>query len=204
MGFILHHSQTSPFVRKVMVTAHETGLVDDIEIVPASGTPLEPGTMPLAQNPLGKIPVMERPDGPALMDSRVICRYLNAHAGSTLYPEARIWEVLTLEALAHGISEACVAMVYEGRLRPENMQMPEIVEAQWQKASRTIDAVNARWVSHLSGRLDAAQIALGCALAYIDYRLPERDWRSGHDGLANWFARFSERPSMQATTPPKA
>ena len=204
MGLILHYSPASPFVRMVMVVAHETGQIDEIETVSAVGTPLEPGTMPIAQNPLGKIPTLERPDGPALVDSRVICRFLDSQAGGRLYPEGRIWEVLTLEALGHGLTEAVLAMTYEARLRPEEMQSAEIVEAQWQKARRAADAVNARWMSHLSGPIDAAQIALACGLGYADFRQSAYDWRSGNEALAEWFARFSERPSMQATMPPEA
>lgn len=204
MGFILHYSPASPFVRMVMVTAHETGLIDEIDPVVVAGTPLDPGTMPVAQNPLGKIPTLERPDGPALFDSRVICRFLDAQAGGTLYPEARIWEVLTLEALAHGLTEAVLLMTYEARLRPEAMQSTEIVEAQWQKALRAATAANTRWMSHLSGPLDAAQIAVACGLGYVDFRHPARDWRSGNEALAEWYARFCGRPSMQATAPPEA
>ena len=203
MAFILHHSPASPFVRMVMVVAHETGQADEIDTVAAQGTPLEPGTMPVVQNPLGKIPTLERPDGPALFDSRVICRFLDARAGGRLYPESRVWEVLTLEALAHGLTEAVLLMTYEARLRPEEKQSPEIVEAQWKKAHRSVEAANSRWMSHLSGPIDAAQIALACGLGYADFRHPGRDWRTGHDALADWYARFLERPSMQATMPPE-
>ena len=84
------------------------------------GTPVAPGTMPVTRNPLGKIPVLEREDGPALYDSRVICRYLDDLAGGGLYPEKpRLWETLTLEATGDGMMEAAVLMVYEERTRPE-------------------------------------------------------------------------------------
>ncbi|MFY0633629.1 MAG: glutathione S-transferase [Vannielia sp.] len=204
MPYILHHSPASPFVRMVMVVAHEVGLVDEIECSASVGTPLEPGSMPVAQNPLGKIPTLERPDGPAMFDSRVICRFLDSQASGKLYPEGRIWEVLTLEAMAHGVTEAILAMTYEARLRPEEKQSAEIVEAQWSKAHRAAAQANSRWMSHLSGPIDAAQIALACGLGYADFRHPARDWRSGNEALAEWFARFSERPSMQATQPPEA
>ncbi len=204
MPYILHYSPASPFVRMVMVVAHELGLADEIECVEAAGTPLAPGTMPVAQNPLGKIPTLERPDGPAMFDSRVICRFLDAQGAKRLYPDSRIWEVLTLEALAHGLTEAVLLMTYEARLRPPEKQMPEIVDAQWAKAHRSAVAANSRWMSHLSGPLDAAQIALACGLGYADFRHPHRDWRTGNDALAEWYARFSERPSMQATRPPEA
>ena len=84
----LYHSPTSPYVRKVMVLLHETGQIADVELIPATGTPVDPGSMPLALNPLGKIPALERGDGPALYDSRVICRFLDDRAARGLYPGA--------------------------------------------------------------------------------------------------------------------
>ena len=198
----LYHSPASPFVRKIMVVMQETGQFDDVEIIAASGTAIDTGTMPIAQNPLGKIPALERADGPALYDSRVIMRYLDDRAGGRLYPEApRLWETLTLEATAEGIIEAALAMVYEVRLRPQDMQFSGFVDAQWLKAARALDAIEARWMSHLNGRLDAAHIGLGCALGYIDFRLADRNWRENRPLLAAWYAEFSKRDSMQATEP---
>ena len=198
----LYHSPTSPFVRKVMVVLHETGQLDAVELVPASGNPVEPGTMPVARNPLGKVPTLERTDGPALYDSRVICRYLDDLAGGGLYPaKPRLWETLTLEATADGMMEAAVLMVYESRTRPPERQHPAWVEAQWTKVAHALDALEARWISHLAGPLDAAQIAVGCALGYLAFRHAARDWRAGRPALAAWDARFAERPSMQATRP---
>ena len=198
----LYHSATSPYVRKVMVVLHETGLLDQVTLVPASGTPTAPGTMPVAQNPLGKIPALERDDGPAIYDSRVICRFLAERAGTGLYPEGNaLWEALTLEATADGICDAAILMVYEGRLRPEEKQMPEWVEGQWSKVARALDALNARWLGHLHGPLSIGQIAVGCALEYVDLRHGARNWRQGRDGLAAWQAGFAARDSMMATRP---
>ena len=198
----LYHSPTSPFARKVRVVLLETGLAGRVEFVSVSGTPLDPGTMPVAQNPLGKLPALERPDGPAIYDSRVICRYLDDLGGGRLYPaKPRLWETLTLEATAHGISEAALAIVYEVRVRPSEQRSDAWIEGQWGKVARALDAIEGRWMAHLAGRLDCAQIAVGCALGYLDLRHGERDWRAGRPALAAWEARFSDRPSMQATRP---
>jgi glutathione S-transferase len=198
----LHYAPTSPFARKVVVALHEAGLVDRVELLRAEGTPLAPGTMPVVLNPLGKIPCLERPDGPALYDSRVICRYLDDLSGGRLYPgKPRLWEALTLEATADGIAEAMLAIVYEARLRPEEHRREEIVEAQWGKVVRALDAAEGRWMAYLAGPFDMAQAALGCALGYLDLRGAERDWRAGQPGLAAWAARVAERPSMAATRP---
>ncbi|MDV7145952.1 glutathione S-transferase [Tropicimonas sp. TH_r6] len=197
----LFHAPASPFVRKVMVLLHETGQLADVEIVAATGTPVDSAQMPVSENPLGKIPTLVRPSGPALFDSRVICRYLDQRAGSGLFPERRLWEVLTLEALADGIMEAAVLMVYETRCRPEEKVHAPWVEGQWAKIGRALNALEGRWMSHLAGPLDMGQIACGCALGYLDFRLGDRDWRRGRDGVADWERRFASRESMLATLP---
>ncbi|HHI69994.1 MAG TPA: glutathione S-transferase [Rhodobacteraceae bacterium] len=197
----LYYASASPFARKCIVTLHETGQLDDVELVTATGTPLDASQMPVAHNPLGKLPALSRPDGPAIYDSRVICRYLDARADGGLYPERSLWETLTLEATADGIMDAAVLMVYEGRCRPENLQSADWVEAQWEKISRALDAVNTRWMSHLAGPLDMSHIAIGCALGYLDFRHDQRNWRKGRDALDDWFAVFAERPGMRASRP---
>lgn len=199
----LYHAPASPFVRKVMMVLHETDQLNDVEIVPAIGTAVDTGSMPLAQNPLGKIPALERADGPAIYDSRVICRYLDARANAGLYPEGnRLWDTLTLEATADGIMDAAILMVYEGRVRPEEYQYAPWVDAQWGKIQRAISALNTRWISHLSAsHPHMGQIATACALGYCDFRLPDRNWRMDNEALADWFKNYGARDSFQATIP---
>ena len=173
----LYYASASPFVRKVMVTLHETGQLDDVELVPASGTPLDATDMPTAHNPLGKLPALTRPDGPAIYDSRVICRYLDARAKAGLYPDRTLWETLTIEATA------------------------DWVNGQWGKTSRALDVLPTRWMSHLATPPDMGHIAIGCALGYLDFRHDDRNWRKGRNTQDDWFATFAERPSMKATRP---
>ena len=202
MTLTLLHSGTSPYVRKVDVLLREAGLADRIKRTPGSGTPLQPNEDAIRVNPLGKVPALIRDDGPALYDSRVICRYIDeTMAGGRYYPETRLWEVLTLEATADGMLDAALLMVYEGRLRPEEKRFEAFVEAQWAKIDRALDALESRWISHLSGPVDMGQIAVGCALGYLDLRHGARGWRETRPGLAAWYATFAERPSMQATVP---
>lgn len=200
----LSYSPTSPYVRKVMVLLHETGQADDVTLETMMTTPLAPDAALLSKNPLTKVPALERDEGPTLYDSRVICAYLDDRAGGKLYPTgARRWDTLTLEATADGILDAALSMVYEGRMRPEDKQMPEWIEGQWGKIERAVSALNTRWVSHLSGPLTMGHIAVGCALGYLDFRHNARNWRKGNDALAKWFDMFDSRPSMQETAPPK-
>jgi len=198
----LYHAPASPFVRKVTVLLHEAGAMDRVTLIPAAGTPLDPGTMPVDRNPLGKIPALEREDGPTLYDSRVICRFLDDTLQAGLYPAApHLWETLVLEATADGISDAAVLMRYEEHVRPKASQSPEWLAGQWSKIDRTLTAVEGRWISHLSGPVDMGQIALGAALGYLDLRHSQRDWRATRPVLARWWGDFSKRPSMLATHP---
>jgi len=199
----LAYSPTSPYVRKVMVLLHETGQLDDVALENLATTPFDPAEGLLPSNPLGKVPALERSEGPALYDSRVICAYLNDRAGGSLYGKgAGHWDILTLEATADGILDAALLITYEARLRPEDKRMDAWADAQWDKIARACAALNTRWMSHLSGPLDMGQIAVACALGYVDFRHDARGWRAGNDALAAWFENFDSRPSMQATRPP--
>ena len=197
----LFHSPASPFVRKVMVVLHETDQLDKVELIPTATTPVATNPELKAANPLGKLPALIRDDGPTVYDSRVICRYLDSLGGGTLYPEARVWDVLTLEATADGLMEAAVLMVYEHRVRPEDKVFDGWVEAQWGKAMGAVQAINDRWMGHLAGPMDAGQIGVACALGYLDFRHPDHDWRVACPDLAAWYAKMQDRPSIAATAP---
>ncbi len=200
----LYHAPTSPYVRKVMILLHETGLLDRVEIVDGGGSPVSPNPATVAANPLGKVPCLERGDGPAIFDSRVICRYVDSlHGGHKFYPAgAALWSTLTLEALADGILDAGILMVYEARLRPEEIRFAPWVDAQRLKITRSIDALENNWLAHLSGPVDAGAVAVACALGYMDLRFADLGWRKTSPKLAAWHARFAERPSYVATVPP--
>jgi glutathione S-transferase len=191
-------SPPSPFARKARVLLRETGSIDRVEEVQVSSTPLNSAQEILVANPLGKIPALIREDGPAIYDSRVITRYLDDMADSGLYPTTSLYEVLTLEATADELMVVTVGMIYGERYRED---APDWTEAQWGKAARAIAAINSRWMSHLNGPLNMAQIAVSCALSYVDLRHDARNWRHGNEALANWQAEFENRDSMQATKP---
>lgn len=199
----LYYSPTSPYVRKVMVLLHETGQLDDVDLHSASTSPVATADGLPAKNPLGKVPALERADGPTLYDSRVICAYLDARGGDKLYPiGARRWDTLTLEATADGIADAALLITYEARLRPDDKRWDEWADAQWAKVANACAALNTRWMSHLNGPLDMGQISVACALAYVDFRHDARGWRKGNDALAAWYADFAARDAMVATAAP--
>ena len=198
----LYFSPASPFVRKVRVCLIESGLGARTELVAVSGNAVDPGTMPVDLNPLGKIPALALGDGRVLYDSRVICRYLDQRAGGLFYPaDARLWDALVVEALADGIMDAGVLITYESRVRPEEMRFAPWVDGQWAKIARALDELERRWLPLLQGPFGMAQIAAACALAYLDLRHDARQWRKGHAALAAWEAALRERPSLVATRP---
>ena len=194
-------SPASPFVRKCRVVLLETGQ-DDVAVVDVMASPMGGDAALNAANPSGKIPALVREDGPAIYDSRIICRFLDARAGAGLYPEARLWDVLSLEANADAVMDAAVGMTYEKRFREgPGLVWDEWLDRQWDKVTRSLDALEARSMPLLEGPLNAAQIAVGCALGYLDLRHDARGWRTGRDALAAWEARFADREAMRATRP---
>jgi glutathione S-transferase len=197
----LIQAPASPFARKARVVIHETGLSGRVEEVPVATTPLAQDPTLVRANPLGKIPALIRDDGPTIYDSRVITRYLDAIASSGLYPPGRIWEILTLEAMADGIMEAALAITYEKRFREELMRSEDLMRGQRDRVSRALDVLCDRWMSHLGGHLNIGQIGIACALGYLDLRHGDMRWRDGRNILADWYARFAERESMKATEP---
>lgn len=193
-------SGASPFVRKVRVVLIETDQTD-VEVADVTANPMGGEPALNAANPLGKIPALIRDDGPTLYDSRVITRFLDARKDCGLYPEARLWDTLTLEATGDALMEAAVGITYEKRLRPAELHWNDWFDAQWTKVERTLDAIGARWMSHLHGPMDMGHISIACALGYLDLRHDDRNWRGGRDALAAWEKDFAARASMQATKP---
>lgn len=133
----LYYSPLSPYVRKCMVVAQELGLADQIEKVELATTPLDPNDQVVAANPLGRIPALVTEDQGTLMDSRVICRYLNHIGGGSLYG-ADEFRVIAREALAEGCIDSCLLAAYERRMRPEEMHYEPWVDAQLSKARRAL------------------------------------------------------------------
>lgn len=200
----LFSAAASPFVRKVLVLAHETGLIERLELEPVTISPISPDARLNAGNPVGKIPSLMLDDGSALYDSPVICEYLDSldHDGPRMFPggEAR-WVALRRQALADGIMDAAVLCRYEAALRPEPLRWDEWASNQQAKIFRALDALEAD-ADGIAGTIDVGTIAIGCALGYLDFRFADNDWRRGRPKLAAWYEGFAQRPSMQQTRPP--
>ena len=196
----LHWSPRSPYVRKVMVVAHELGLADRLEIVRTVVGGTTPHRELMRENPLGKIPTLVLEDGTILYDSPVICEYLDTlHDGAKLFPA---WpERLTaLRRLALGDGMLDIALAWLGeRFRPiERQSEPHM--ALWQAKLRAcVDALEHEALA--DGRFTIGHIAIGIALSYLDFRFADLAWRESHPFLAAWHAAFDARPSVVANPP---
>ncbi len=200
----LFGSRTSPYVRKVRVYLEETA--SSYEFI--EGETRQPSSYLLSIAPLGKVPVLECDDGTALFESILIIEYLDrGHpADARLLPlggEER-WATLRWHALAHGIIEATVTRLQEIR-RPDEMQMLERLRWEETRIARTLAAIEKKLGAgdYLVGNhLTIADLALGVALQYIDFRYPH-DWRSAAPRLTKWSAEIHGRQSFMKTLPPE-
>jgi glutathione S-transferase len=200
----LRYSPTSPYVRKVMVVALETGLAERIERLPTSVAPTKPNDEVARENPLVKVPALTTDDGLVLYDSPVICEYLDTlHDGPKLFPapgRAR-WVALRQQALGDGILDAAILGRYE-ITRPQQYQWPDWLDAQMRKVRNALAALEMECESgDLGGALTIGQVTVACALGYLDFRYASEEWRSRSRRLAGWFAGFAERKSFALTAP---
>ncbi len=198
----IYYSPASPYVRKCMVVASELGLTDRIEKLSSAASPVKMDTSVAASNPLGKVPTLITDDSQALFDSRVICEYLNDLGQGSLFPEpgAQRWQALTEQSLADGLLDAALLARYETALRPEQFQWQEWTDGQMRKIANALTYFEGV-VAQRAGQVDISTITLGCGIGYLDFRYPHYDWRSTYPAVAQWYAEFSQRPSMRDTVP---
>ncbi len=196
-------SLASPFVRKARIVLAEKKI--DYQLV------LEnvwaPDTTIHTFNPIGKVPCLVMEDGEAVFDSRVICEYVD-----TLSPVGRLIpqsgrervEVRCWEALADGVLEAAVLIRLEATLRNEGERSESWVARQRRKVDEGLHAISQGlagkpWCAN--NHYSLADVAVGCALGYLDFRMPELDWREKHPNLEKHFAKLSQRQSFIDTIP---
>lgn len=194
----LHWSPKSPYVRKVMVCAHELGLLPRLELVRSVAAMLKPNPAIMADNPLSKIPTLVREDGSTLFDSVVICEYLNELGGGALFPqqgEAK-WQALRWHALGDGLLDALILWRNE---RERELPLQPLLDAFELKTRASLELLDAEAQALAQTPLSIGSIAIGCALGYLDYRFGSFGWREQAPRLAAWYAMLSQRPSFQAT-----
>jgi glutathione S-transferase len=199
----LFYQTHSPYARKVLVLAHETGLADRLEVIHHETSPTRRNEEVFDVNPLGKVPVLILDDGATLFDSNVICEYLDGlHDGARLIPiggRARFFS-LRLQALAQGLCEAGIAVRHETDRRPEAYRYPAMRDGQIEKLTAAYDFLEREGLSVEADthHVDIGQIALGTALSWIEFRgLPA--FEPGRPRLSAWYRALIQRPSMLAT-----
>jgi len=200
MAMRLRYSELSPYARKVRVFAAEAGLANQLDLDACDVW--APDSDIGRDNPLGKVPVLLT-DAGNFVGSTLCCEYLDSlHHGKRLFPETGHdrWRILQLNALADGVMEAAVAHLVERLHRPAQFVCPAWLDRQDGKITRTLDVIEMQYPMP-SGDIDIAAITLGCALSYLDIRMPHLEWRKDRGHLAAWHAIFSARESMQATEP---
>ncbi len=198
----LHWSPRSPYVRKVMIAAHEMGLQDRLDCVRTVVGGTKPHLELMTRNPLGKIPTLELQDGTIVYDSFVVIAYLDAlHTGPKLIPTGAAWlTALRRHALGNGMLDIALAALGE-RLRPPDRQSEPHL-ALWHLKLRTcVDALEQQAEALTRDSFDLGHLAIGVALAYLDFRFDSEHWRHGHPNLTAWHATFNARPSVAANPP---
>ena len=193
----------SPFVRKVRVVMAEK----KIEYQFIQEDVWSPESTIQALNPLGKVPTLIMEDGGAVFDSRVICEYLDTVSPvHKLYPagsRSRI-EVKTWEALADGLCDAAILWRLEMTQRPPEQRSQKWLDRQMQKVHASLEAMatglkGKTWCA--DSKYTLADIALGCALGYLDFRFPEIDWRASHPDLNTYATKILARAAFVETNP---
>lgn len=198
----LFYTVNSPYARKVRIVALEKRIqIGLLEVVLA-----DPDCPVKQYNPLGKVPVLVLPDGESLYDSRVIVEYLdNRTPLAHLIPQdptAKI-KVRRWEALADGVCDAAVSVMLEQR-KPEAQQSSAHIEKQFDKVTRGLNVLNLdlakkKWC--VNEKFSLADIALGCALGYLDLRVAHLNWQESYPNLAKHYSVLVKRASFKQTMP---
>ena len=194
----LHWSPRSPFVRKVMIAAHEMGLAERFDKVRSVAAATKPHVVLMKDNPLSKIPTMVLDDGSPLFDSRVICEYLDGlHSGHKLFPAEPSARFVALRRQALGDGMLDFLILWRGereRQHPSDVMIASFTarkDASLAVLEREADVI-------ASSPFSIGHVAVGCALGYLDFRFAMFPWREKHPRIAAWHATFNARPSVQA------
>jgi glutathione S-transferase len=191
----LYTDPASPFARKCRVIAFELGLkLNEIQTVPSQSPELR------RVNPLGKVPALVLDDGSILIDSPVICEYLNHVGGGKFFPGMSIWrhnsgrwKALGLQALGDGLADAAVAWVGLGSEDP----LPQAARARLRETM--LATLGMLEKVKFSKDPTIGEISIACALGYVDLRLADLDWKTAYPNLSSWYETFCQYPSMKAT-----
>ena len=196
----LHWSPKSPYVRKVMICAHELRITHELELVRSVAAMLKPNQAIMEDNPLSKIPTLVRNDGLVLFDAVVICEYLNDLAQGPLFPQTADdkWNALRWHALGDGLLDALILWRNE---REREQPLRNLMDAFDLKVRASLALLDREAQALEQAPFSIGTLTVGCALGYADYRFAALGWRELAPQLADWYARLCQRPSFVATEP---
>jgi glutathione S-transferase len=202
----LFNSPNSPYGRKARIIIHELKLGSRVEEVMVT---LPADAAFRAVNPLGKIPALLLDDNSVIYDSPVICEYLDEMGGGKFFPRATLlkeaqgrWRALTLQALGDGLADAVVRRNQELRAAPDRRN-DEMIQRQTAAIEGAFAVAN-RAAPKFPAFPTIGEIAIACAIAYLDLRVPDDGWRERYPQLAQWLVTFERFDSVRATKPPPA
>jgi glutathione S-transferase len=200
---LLHWSPRSPFVRKVMIFAHEVGIADRIETVRTVVAASQPNMELMKENPQSRLPTLRLADGTVIYDSPVICEYFDTlHSGPKLIPAAWPERLVALRRQSLGDGMLDTLLMWRGEVtRPPAQQSIKHMQAWKLKTNVSVDMLEDDVDALRSSAFSIGHISLGVALGYIDFRFPELAWRSGHPKLAAWHKAFEARPAVRENEP---
>jgi len=201
----LSFSPSSPFARKVRIAAIELGLIDKIELVPATVVPGQPNEEYSRITPLKKLPVLMLASGELIADSYVIVEYLDELAGGKLIPSsgAARWKVKSDHSMLQGMLDSMLLCRYEKAVRPEPLRWQAWSDDHWNRAWSGMARFEQQ-ADMLSRPLDISQIALTCVLGYADFRFADCGWRKAYPKLDAFHEKMLSRPSIKISVPPPA
>lgn len=196
----LHWSPKSPYVRKVMIVAHEARVLDRLTLVRSVAMMSRINPEIMADNPLGKIPTLVLEDGAALYDSRVICEYLDDLGQGGLFPSAgpARWRALTWQALGDGLLDALILWRNE-REKPQDRRTQPWLDVFEAKLHAGLAELESRATDLAGAPFGIGHVSIGCMLSYLDFRFDSLGWRNGHPKLTAWHQEFDGRDSARAT-----
>ena len=196
----LYFSQNSPYARRPRLVVHEADLEDQVEEVDLTPR-AENDAVLFANGPGGKVPALMTNTGAFIVESLLICRYLDDLSGNKLSstdPNTRD-KALQLEGMASVLMDTLYFRTHEAR-REEVQQVATIKAKDAKVALAAYDALNDA-ASNFGDTINLGTLTTVAALGYADWRHPSDNWRAGRTTLADWFKRISERPSIKLTAP---
>ena len=196
----LYFSQNSPYARRPRLALHEAGLQG--RVVEEDLTPrAENDAVLFANGPGGKVPALITDTGVFIVESLLICRYLDDLSGNKLTPShpADRDKAIQLEGTASVLMDTLYFRTHEGR-RDAAQQATTVKEKDAKISMDAYEALNEA-SPDFGDTVNLGIIATVSALGYADWRHPGDNWRNGRPDLADWFERISERPAMRLTAP---